>query len=92
MDLDIIRVKSTEKLNELKISVDGLVFSSDLTTVTLHLKNSPTIEQRTAIVSPLVYLSDSGHSLPLIGQKMLGRVLEHTEPSCAKFFLKIYKT
>ena len=52
-------------MNELKISVDGLVFASDLTTVTLHLKNSPTIEQRTAIMSPLVYLSDLGHSLPL---------------------------
>jgi hypothetical protein len=65
MDLDIIPMKSTEKLNELKISVDGLVFASDLTTVKLHLKNSPTIEKRTAIMSPLVYLSDLGHSLPL---------------------------
>ena len=87
-------MKSTEKLNELKISVDGLVFASDLAKVTLHLKNSLTIEQRTDIMSPLVYSSDSGHSLLLDWSKMLGlgHVLEHTEPSYAKFFLKIYNT
>ena len=65
MDLDIIPMKSTDKLNELKISVNELVFASDLTTVTIHLNNSPTIEQGTDIMSPLVYLSDSGRSLPL---------------------------
>jgi hypothetical protein len=65
MELDIIPMTSTDKLNELKKFVDGLVFASDLTKVTLNLKGSQSIEQRTAIMSPLVYLSDSGRSLPL---------------------------
>jgi hypothetical protein len=65
MELDIIPMTSTDKLNDLKKYVDGLVFASDLTKVTLKLKASQSIEQGTAIMSPLVYLSDSGRSLPL---------------------------
>ena len=65
MELDIIPMTSTDKLNDLKKSVDSLVFASDLTQVTLKLKASQSIEQGTAIMSPLVYLSDSGRSLPL---------------------------
>ena len=83
---------TTDKLNDLKKSVDGLVFASDLTCVTLNSKGTQSIEQGTAILSPLVYSSDSGRSLPLDCQKMLGSVLEQTVPSCAKFDLKLYKT
>jgi hypothetical protein len=60
MDLDIIPMTSTDELNRLKKSVDDLVFASDLTTVTLCLNKSQSIEQGTDIMSPLVYLSDSG--------------------------------
>ena len=56
MELDIIPMTSTDKLNELKKSVDGLVFASDLTKVTLNSKGTQSIEQGTAIMSPLVYL------------------------------------
>ena len=52
MELDTIPMTSTDKLNELKKSVDELVFASDLTAVTLCLNNSPSIEQ--GIIIPLV--------------------------------------
>ena len=92
MELDIIPMTSTYKLNDLKKSVDGLVFALDLTKVTLNLKGSQSIEQRTAIMSQLVYLSDSGHALPLDWSKYAWKCFGTNSTSCAKFDLKIYKT
>ncbi len=79
---------SDDTLNCLKYSVDGLVFSSDLTTVTLNLKGSQSIEQRTDILSPLVYLSDSGHSLPLDWSKDAWKCFGTHSTILRNFFLE----
>ncbi len=64
-DLDIIQSTSTDKLNVLKKSIDGIVLDVSLREVELRLSGFPLHKQQTIILSPLIYLSETGHTIPL---------------------------
>ena len=55
--------ETSDELNKLKRSVDGIEIDNSLSQVTLSRMQNLT--QQTMILSPLIYLSDLGHTIPL---------------------------
>ena len=55
--------ETTDELNRLKRSVDGIEIDNSLSQVTLSRMQNLT--QQTMILSPLIYLSDLGHTIQL---------------------------
>ena len=49
----------------LKRSVDGITFHNDLSHVTFYISGMQTFKQQTMILSPMIYVSDGGHTIPL---------------------------
>ena len=55
--------ETSDELNKLKRSVDGIEIDNSLSQVTLS--GMQNLTQQTMILSPLIYLSDLGHTIPL---------------------------
>ena len=62
-DLNIWQSETTDQLNKLKRSVVGIKFHNSLSHVTLSRMQNFT--QQTMILSPLIYVSNLGHTIPL---------------------------
>ena len=65
--LNIWQNETTNELNKLKISVDGIEFDNSLShvTLTLDISQKQTFTQQLMILSPLIYVSGGGRTIPL---------------------------
>ena len=57
--------EATDELNNLKKSVDGIEIDNSLSHVTFDISGMQTFKQQTMILSPMIYVSDGGHTIPL---------------------------
>ena len=57
--------EATDELNNLKKSVDGIEIDNSLSHVTFVISQKETFTQQTMILSPMIYVSDGGHTIPL---------------------------
>ena len=64
-DLNVWQSITTDELNALKKMVDGIEIDNSLSHVTFDISGMQTFKQQTMILSPLIYISDGGHTIPL---------------------------